>query len=578
MNRPPSQKYQMWPQIILLFTILFFVQTVALWFFTWGLFEGQEWGAFALHLPSIISILGYVIPSIDYGDWLSYWELLDLRDSQYKFVMHFGLPIVVSAISSAWLIKLTLWIPGGREYLVNVKGPVLLDGYDAIHHARAMNGRDLRSNKRTSRGVKIHPDIEISDAREQNNLAIFGTTGAGKSMTFKPLVSQALDRGDYAFIYDEKGEYTVQFYEKETTSLIAPWDSRSVHWNIYQDVKTKEDAELIAACMIPNEGEKEPMWVEGARLLFVGMMLTLIKKRKPWGWGELFNLISAEQEETLVLLKINHPIAKAFIQKESKTTQGFYVKMISRLKWIGDLGEAWPKPIDSGFSIKKWVNESAGKKVIILQSDSRFESIGAPLCNTIIGLITQYYLALEDGAERRTWLFIDEFANLPRNKYIQKWLELARSRGARSVICTQSISQLREIYGNNDTDAILNLLSNVISLRVGAGGEDAKYVSRIFGEKIVERLDSTGLYAKWIRSKEPLVEEFEITQLKPTTDKGVEGYLFVPGWNATYKLVWPLFTKGAIAKKHCPAAWLENRDEKNKAVQKKINRLNKRAS
>jgi TraM recognition site of TraD and TraG len=173
-------------------------------------------------------------------------------------------------------------------------------------------------------------------------------------------------------------------------------------------------------------------------------------------------------------------------------------------------------------------------------------------------------------------LFIDEFANLPRNTYIKKWLELARSRGARSVICTQSISQLREIYGNNDTDAILNLLSNVISLRVGAGGEDAKYVSRIFGEKIVERLDSTGLYAKWIRSKEPLVEEFEITQLKPTTDKGVEGYLFVPGWNATYKLVWPLFTKEAIAKKHCPAVWLEDRDEKDKDIQEKINRLNKR--
>lgn len=577
MNRPSNQKYQLWPEMGLVFLVLFSAQTITLWHFTWSWGEVSAWGAFEDHLPYILAAIGYFIPLLNVDEWISYWEYLNRGGLQFTFLVHFFLPVALSAVTSTLFVYKTLWIRGGRENLVHVKGPTLLEGKNAYHHAKSRHRLDVKANRRSKSGISIHPEIKLCTSREQNNFAILGTTGAGKSMAFKPLVSQAILRGDSAIIYDEKGEYTTQFYDKKTTHLIAPWDRRSIHWNICQDVRSKQEANLIAKCLIPDTGEKDKVWIRGARLLFVGMLLTLIGRGKPWGWLELSKLLSTPQEQMLELLEIHFQLARTFIQKESKTTQGFYINLIGELNWIEDLAKAWPKPLRGGFSIKKWVNEKSSKKIIIIQSDPRFESIGAPLCNAIISLITRNYLALEEGGEYKTWLFIDEFANLPRNPMIKKWLELARSRGARSVLCTQSISQMREIYGSNDTDSILNLLSNVIALRVGAGGDDAKYISRIFGERIVERPNSSDPQSSWVRSKEPLVEDFEITQLKPASNKGVEGFLFIPGWQAAYRLVWPLFYSGSASKKHCPAAWLSEQNTKVSSKSNKSNRLNKRA-
>lgn len=576
MNRYPNQKYQLWPQIGLLFTVMVVIQSVVLWHFTWSWFEPSGWGAFKEHSPYIFSVLGYYIPWIDSERWLLYRERLYQEDLEAIFVLHLGLPILFSVVTSFCVVRKALWVRGGRENVIHVKGPVLIEGVNAAKHAKAQHKHDLKVNGRSTPGIDIHPKIKLCTQREQNNIAILGTTGAGKSMAFKPIVSQALNRGDYAIIYDEKGEYTSAFYNTNTTYLIAPWDSRSDVWNIFLDVRTKQEAVLAANCLVPDTGEKDKVWIKGARLLFVGMIMVLINSRKPWGWQEMSNMLSKSQDEMLDLLEFHFPIARTFIQKESKTTQGFYINLIGDLNWIEDLAIAWPKPVKRGFSVRKWVTGRPKRKVIIIQSDPRFDSIGAPLCNAIMSLITRNYLALEDNIERKTWLFVDEFANLPRNPMIKKWLELARSRGARSVLCTQSISQMREIYGNNDTDSILNLLSNVISLRVGSGGDDAKYISKVFGERIVERPNSNDPQTTWVRSREQLVEDFELTQLRPASNRGVEGYLFVPGWKATYKMVWPIFNPVSVAKTHSPAKWLKgiDWDERAKATQK--NRLNKR--
>lgn len=123
---------------------------------------------------------------------------------------------------------------------------------------------------------------------------------------------------------------------------------------------------------------------------------------------------------------------------------------------------------------------------------------------------------------------------------------------------------------------MLNLLSTVISLRIGPAGEDARNTAKIFGERIVERPSSLETNSNWQRSKEPLVEEFELTQLKPAGCQGVNGYLFVPSWNATYKLRWPIFSGAPVADEHIPASWISER--KSIQVKEKKNRLTKRSS
>lgn len=574
MGSTPNSKYQLWPELLISFVMIFCLIFYYLTKLTWAWGEGPSWGSFNMHLPSIQNAFWLLFPIKSTTVWYEYWYLLGEYELRSNFYVHVSIPLFFAATSAFFISKHVLWVEGGREKVIHIKGPMLYHGKRAIKHAIRNHKQDLKRDKRAVDGIKIHPQITIATSREQTNFLILGTTGGGKSMVVKPIVSSIIDRGDNALIFDEKKEYTSSFYHADSTTLIAPWDSRGHQWYISDDVSTKQDAYLIANCLIPANKSKDEMWVNGARLIFVGMLVSLINQRSSWGWAELAQLLSLPQEDMLEKLKQHFPIANSFIVEKSKTTQGFYVNLISELSWLEELAAAWPNIDNKGFSIKKWVSGQSNKKIIIIQSDSRYEAIGAPLCNALISLMTRYYLAQIDNLDRKTWLIIDEAANLPVNPMLLKWLELARSKGARSIICTQSISRLMDLYSKNNTDAMLNLLSTVISLRIGPAGEDVKYTSKIFGERIVERPSSIEPSSNWQRSKESIVEDFELTQLKPAGWRGVNGYLFIPGWNATYKLRWPLFLRQPVAKEHCPARWLS--EHKNTTQKASKNRLIKR--
>nr|WP_282478292.1 type IV secretion system DNA-binding domain-containing protein [Vibrio sp. ABG19] len=86
-----------------------------------------------------------------------------------------------------------------------------------------MQRQELK-NANTQLGIKVHPKIPISTAREQNNLCVLGTTGAGKSTALKPIIEQVIERGDYAVIYDEKGDTPKAF----TMRLIRYYSPRGM--------------------------------------------------------------------------------------------------------------------------------------------------------------------------------------------------------------------------------------------------------------------------------------------------------------------------------------------------------------
>jgi len=570
MINTPNSKFQVWIQML----FCFFIMMVPLFYyvmkFTWSIGESESWGSFALHSPPLMDTFFLVVPMQDPVVWFEYWNVLGEQELRYKFTIHTIFPFVLSIAISFYLTKKLLWVEGGREFCVHIKGPKLYIGRNAIKHAAISQKEDINRDKRAVKGVNIHPKININTSREQTNFLLLGTTGSGKSTVVKPMLNSIINRGDYAFIYDEKKEYTRSFYIQNTTVLIAPWDARSDQWNISSDILNKQDAYLVANCLIPLDKSKDGMWVKGARLIFVGMLVSLISQRKPWGWFEIAELLSLPQEDMLKKLKRYFPIANSFIVENSKTTQGFYVNIISELSWLEELAKAWPRVDGGRFSIKKWVNQQSNKKVIIIQSDSRFEVIGSPLCNALISLMTRYYLAQPDNNSKKTWLVIDEAANLPVNPMLIKWLELARSKGARSIISTQSLSRLVELYSKNNTDAMLNLLSTVISLRIGPAGDDAKQTARIFGDRIVERPSSLEPNSNWQRCKESIIEDFELTQLPPAGWRGVNGYLFVPGWNATYKLQWPLYTISELSEEHIPAKWLVEKIIKTKVSKNRL--------
>jgi hypothetical protein len=98
------------------------------------------------------------------------------------------------------------------------------------------------------------------------------------------------------------------------------------------------------------------------------------------------------------------------------------------------------------------------------------------------------------------------------------------------------------------------MCGNVISLRVGSLGVDAEYISKGFGEKIVERPNyNDGQSTSWSKDVEQVVLPSELIHLPIPDNKGVHGYLTVNGWNATYKLTWPYPTLEGEAERYIPS-------------------------
>jgi type IV secretory pathway TraG/TraD family ATPase VirD4 len=178
--------------------------------------------------------------------------------------------------------------------------------------------------------------------------------------------------------------------------------------------------------------------------------------------------------------------------------------------------------------------------------------------------LTSLMLSKPDGHSKNTWLVLDELGNLPKNDSLKELLSLGRSKGCRLIAGTQSISQLHEKYGEQDTDTILNLFSTVIALRCGVSGGVAEYAAKCFGESIYERpsIDPSKSSSSnnWQKESWGLVTTDDLKHLPQASKNGVTGYITSSGWNSVFKLQWhyPSFNKKS--KSHIAASWLTERN------------------
>jgi hypothetical protein len=430
-----------------------------------------------------------------------------------------------------------------------------------IKHAKIQLNKEKREHPNL--GLKLHSRVQISRTRESGNIFVGGAQGTGKTVFITPIIQQVIEREERAFIYDEKREFTALFFKPTSSTLIAPWDRRGTPWNISADAKNAVSAQLIAERLIPDSND--PLWANGARMIFTGGIQILNCTKKRWGWVELAETLSLDEVTLNSQLTQHYPRAARFIAENSKTTQSFFAQLLGSLGWVYTLAEAWPNAYQDGFSITSWTQQSyTDKPVILVQADKRYKDIGAPLANALIALMTSTILAQTNTPKHELWLFIDELANLPKNDSLLEWMSLGRSKGCRFVAGTQSISQIQKIYTDHGADSLFNMFTIFASMRVGAAGETASYTAKAFGEREVERpTSSAGPHGapvtNWHREKLPLVTPADLVHLPQAGKNGAEGYLLIPGWNAVYRLRWPIPKLPKIAEEHCPANWLSEK-------------------
>ncbi len=449
----------------------------------------------------------------------------------------------------------------GRDGLTHLRGSTRTRGIEA------KNAINLALAKR----VKRRPDHEIAPGVPYpgdmwtRHVLVVGGVGSGKSTAIKPLIQKIVDAGEQMLLFDPKSEFTMGFAKPR---ILAPWDARSLSWDIAKDMRNPLDMRRFAASMIKES--QDPMWSNASRQLLVGLMIYLKRTRgADWGWQELSDLIALPQDGLLSIMKRFHPEAIRAVEKASVTTAGILINLASFCSTIFDLAQSWgEKPKEKRISFVEWTQGKSPFKQVILQGHGAYADLTKSYVEAVIGVVSAMVNSVEmiDDPKRKIWIVADEFGAMGKVPGIRPLFEVGRSRGVRCVVACQDFAQLEEIYGQPMVKALVGMCGTLLVGQV-MQGETAESLCKAFGAREVERANYSSSFGgagngpgrsttlSFNRDEVPLYKPSELTSRLGLNREGTAVTLLLFTGGQAYELEWPLFDIKNARMPHVPARW-----------------------
>lgn len=446
-----------------------------------------------------------------------------------------------------------------RDGLIHLRGSTRLVGQEAIDHL------NLVLKKRVERRPdhEIAPGIAYPADLWTRHVLVVGGTGSGKSTAIKPLIEKIASSGEQMLLFDPKSEFTENFGQPE---IIAPWDSRSLAWDIARDMRNPLDMRRFAATMIRES--QDPMWSNASRQLLVGLMIYLQATRGyEWGWLELSEMVAQPQAQLLAIMKVWHPEAVRSVEKASVTTSGILINLASFCSAIFDLAEAWGTvPKDRRISFVEWSQGKSKFRQVIMQGHGAYAELTKSYAEGIVGIFSAMVNSVEmrDNPNNKIWFIADEFAQLGKVP-VRPLFEVGRSRGVRCVVACQDFAQLEEIYGAPMVKALIGMSGTMLIGQI-MQGETAEQLCKAFGAREVERANmsaSSGGGTGPNRSTTLSYNRDEVALYKPSelssrlgmTPDGTGMTLLLFTGGQAFELIWPMYSGKFARNGHEPAPW-----------------------
>jgi type IV secretory pathway TraG/TraD family ATPase VirD4 len=446
-----------------------------------------------------------------------------------------------------------------RDGLIHLRGSTRLVGKEAVDHL------NLILKKRVERRPdhEIAPGVPYPADLWTRHVLVVGGTGSGKSTVIKPLIEKIAKSGEQMLLFDPKSEFTENF---ESPEIIAPWDSRSLAWDIARDMRNPLDMRRFAATMIRES--QDPMWSNASRQLLVGLMIYLQATRGyEWGWMELADMVAQPQAQLLAIMKTWHPEAVRSVEKASVTTSGILINLASFCSSIFDLAEAWGSvPRDRRISFVEWSQGKSKFPQVILQGHGAYADLTKSYAEGIVGIFSAMVNSVEmrDNPNNKIWFIADEFAQLGKIP-VRPLFEVGRSRGVRCVVACQDFAQLEEIYGAPMVKALIGMSGTMLVGQI-MQGETAEQLCKAFGAREVERANmsaSSGGGTGPNRSTTLSFNRDEVALYKPSelssrlgmTPDGTGMTLLLFTGGQAFELVWPMYANKFSRNGHEPAPW-----------------------
>lgn len=506
--------------------------------------------------------------------WNALVELVKLYDPLRPTDLHIFFSIMGAIITYVALIKFVKKPQLGplRE---NLSGVCFVKAKQFANTAKK-----LLKNPRLAPGIFIHPDIQIDKDGETEHISVFGTTGAGKTKgVLNRIYHQARERGDKICLWDVKGDFTESLAGEDDIILIAPWDSRSVQWDIAADIGRATDCEIIAESAIPDDTsgrDKGPFRQHARKILSAIMQCLWNQDQLTWQNLSPFLYDKKATVELLSMYETGRQVLSYF-ENDTPQSQATWSTLQDHAgTWISKAAKAWPEP---DFSIRNWLKESNGSTLLV-RYHVEHPALSASLCTMITSLLINQVIALPEDTYHQNpiWFIMDEMMNFPKVENLKKGITLARDRGGRFVVSAQDVTQLHPIYGKETTATIINQCNTQIWLRAN-DEKNAKIASAALGsqeELLTKKSESTNTQSGEIGSSSssvstseelrtvPVVHPGQIMALqhaKNIEGGGAHGFFKMSGLQLVTELIWPLVIFDKKYPSEMTAEWVTAKEQ-----------------
>lgn len=378
-------------------------------------------------------------------------------------------------------------------------------------------------------------EIWVDDGAYHN--LVIGATGSGKTeCLIKPMVNILARRGESMIITDPKGEiyqYSAENLKERGYKIIVlnfrdpqngnAWNPLTLPYQLYKDGNRDKSTELLDDVALnilydPNN-KAEPFWEKSAADYFSGLALGLFEDAKE----EQINLNSINFMSTVGEEKFAagtyvkeyfgmkgessspYVFASNTINAPTDTKGGILSVFRQKIRLFASRENLSEMLSHSDFDMRDIGKEKTAIFIVIHDEKTTYHSLA-----TIF--IKQCYESLVDVAQEnggklpyRTNFILDEFANMPPLKDVTTMVTAARSRGIRFSFVIQNFAQLKEVYGDKNSETIKGNCGNLIYL-ISTELAALEEISKMCGEVKSGEKDKT--------ASTPLVTVSDLQKLK----------------------------------------------------------------
>ncbi len=335
---------------------------------------------------------------------------------------------------------------------------------------------------------------------------VTGATGFGKTTLFFNVLDKLIPfmtSKDVMLIFDAKGDYKNRYYQPHNPNHIIISVSEkdkgvAKSWNAFGELinskgKFGQDTELIAgeiskALFNGIESDTQPFFNLSAEDVFTKILATFVRDAARTGNlnklnnEELYRFMSGMSNQEMLSMTGKYNDYK-YLQNyvgDGKSNQALgvyaYLSTMMSRHFVSTFRNKQPS---GDFSMRRLIRGKGGK-VIFLEYDINYSETLSSIYSLFYDLAIKEALSnTEDNSN--TYFICDEMNLIPYVTRFEELLNFGRSKGCKTLIGLQSVSQLKKNYGEDEADAILAGFLTAICFS-SVDPATRKYIKERFGE------------------------------------------------------------------------------------------------